>query len=86
MKMIDNSASRIVGRVSWAIGGVTDCTLTSTGYRLPFSATENVKRCLPHVENEHQQSANNCSPFNMVYHSTMWPLMSLYIVLIIFIH
>jgi hypothetical protein len=40
---------------------------------------------LPHLQNELQQSVNNCCPSIMVNHSAMWRLLSIYIILTVII-
>jgi len=44
-----------------------------------------MKRFLPHLQNERQQSVNDCLPSIMVTHSVMWRLLSIYIVLTVII-
>jgi len=40
-----------------------------------------MKCSLPDLENECQWSVNNCWPSNMINYNTMWPLLSIYVVL-----
>jgi len=85
MKIRVNGASTMVGHVSWVICGATGCTLSWTDYWLPLLAKVKVKRFIPHLQNERQQTFNDCWPSIMVNHSAMWLLLSIYIVLTVII-
>jgi hypothetical protein len=85
MKMSVDGASTIFGHASWEITPPIGCSQSYRNYWLPLQIKQIAIPSLPHLQNERQQSINDCWPSIMVNHSAIWQLLPIYIVFTVII-